>query len=285
MEKFAGGLYTTSVEAFIPNTGRGIQGATSHCLGQNFAKMFDITFENEKGERSMVWQNSWAYTTRSIGVMVMTHGDDKGLVLPPKVAPIQVIVIPVPFKDADTTAIKGACESAVYTLNQAGIRADLDARENYSPGWKYSQWEMKGVPLRIEIGPKDLANKQVRIVRRDNGTKVDIPSTDLVEQVRVLLDGIQANLLETAKAKRDACIVIISTWDEFIAALNDKKLILAPWCDEEEVEKDVKARTKGELGAAKTLCTPFDQPDLPSGTVCFASGKPAQKWSFWGRSY
>ena len=96
-----------------------------------------------------------------IGVMVMTHGDDKGLVLPPKVAPIQVIVIPVPFKDADTTAIKGACESAVYTLNQAGIRADLDARENYSPGWKYSQWEMKGVPLRIEIGPKDLANKQV----------------------------------------------------------------------------------------------------------------------------
>ncbi|KAF7025317.1 hypothetical protein CFC21_037517 [Triticum aestivum] len=234
MEKFAGGLYTTSVE---------------------------------------------------IGVMIMTHGDDKGLVLPPKVAPIQVIVIPVPFKDADTTAIKGACESAVYTLNQAGIRADLDARENYSPGWKYSQWEMKGVPLRIEIGPKDLANKQVRIVRRDNGTKVDIPSTDLVEQVRVLLDGIQVNLLETAKAKRDACIEIISTWDEFIAALNNKKLILAPWCDEEEVEKDVKARTKGELGAAKTLCTPFDQPDLPSGTVCFASGKPAQKWSFWGRSY
>lgn len=285
MEKFAGGLYTTSVEAFIPNTGRGIQGATSHCLGQNFAKMFDITFENEKGERSMVWQNSWAYTTRSIGVMVMTHGDDKGLVLPPKVAPIQVIVIPVPFKDADTTAIKGACESAVYTLNQAGIRADLDARENYSPGWKYSQWEMKGVPLRIEIGPKDLANKQVRIVRRDNGTKVDIPSTDLVEQVRVLLDGIQVNLLETAKQKRDACIVRISTWDEFTAALNEKKLILAPWCDEEEVEKDVKARTKGELGAAKTLCTPFDQPDLPSGTVCFASGKPAQKWSFWGRSY
>ncbi|XP_047047195.1 proline--tRNA ligase, cytoplasmic-like [Lolium rigidum] len=285
MEKFAGGLYTTSVEAFIPNTGRGIQGATSHCLGQNFAKMFDITFENEKGERSMVWQNSWAYTTRSIGVMVMTHGDDKGLVLPPKVAPVQVIIIPVPFKDADTTAIKGACESAVYTLNQAGIRADLDARENYSPGWKYSQWEMKGVPLRIEIGPKDLANKQVRIVRRDNGTKVDIPSTDLVEQVRLLLNVIQVNLFETAKQKRDACIAPISTWDEFTAALNDKKLILAPWCDEEEVEKDVKARTKGELGAAKTLCTPFDQPDLPSGTVCFASGKAATKWSFWGRSY
>ncbi|CAN6355938.1 unnamed protein product [Urochloa humidicola] len=285
MEKFAGGLYTTSVEAFIPNTGRGIQGATSHCLGQNFAKMFDITYENEKGAREMVWQNSWAYTTRSIGVMVMTHGDDKGLVLPPRVAPIQVIVIPVPYKDADTTAIKGACESAVYTLNESGFRADLDTRENYSPGWKYSHWEMKGVPLRVEIGPKDLANKQVRVVRRDNGAKVDIPVANLVEEVKALLDEIQANLLKTAKEKRDACIEVIHTWDEFTTALNNKRLILAPWCDEEEVEKDVKARTKGDLGAAKTLCTPFDQPELPEGTLCFASGKPAKKWSFWGRSY
>ncbi|GJN32447.1 hypothetical protein PR202_gb20959 [Eleusine coracana subsp. coracana] len=297
MEKFAGGLYTTSVEAFIPNTGRGIQGATSHCLGQNFAKMFDITYENEKGSKEMVWQNSWAYTTRSVsltflyykwnhvGVMVMTHGDDKGLVLPPRVAPVQVIVIPVPYKDADTTAIKGACESTVYTLNQSGIRADLDIRENYSPGWKYSHWEMKGVPLRIEIGPKDLANKQVRMVRRDNGAKIDVPVINLVEEVRSILDGIQENLFNTAREKRDACIEVIKTWDEFLAALNNKKLILAPWCDEEEVEKDVKARTKGELGAAKTLCTPFDQPELTEGTLCFASGKPAKKWSFWGRSY
>ncbi|KAG8093308.1 hypothetical protein GUJ93_ZPchr0012g18782 [Zizania palustris] len=285
MEKFAGGLYTTSVEAFIPNTGRGIQGATSHCLGQNFAKMFDITFENDKGSRSMVWQNSWAYTTRSIGVMVMTHGDDKGLVLPPRVAPLQVVVIPVPYKDVDTAAIVNECKRIVETLEKDGIRADLDTRENYSPGWKYSHWEMKGVPLRIEIGPKDMANNQARVVRRDNGAKADVPTANLVEQVRVLLDGIQENLFETAKQKRDACLKVVNTWDEFIAALNDKKFILAPWCDEEEVEKDVKARTKGELGAAKTLCTPFEQPDLPEGTKCFASGKPAKKWSFWGRSY
>ncbi|KAF7100569.1 hypothetical protein CFC21_102064 [Triticum aestivum] len=296
MEKFAGGLYTTSVEAFIPNTGRGIQAATSNCLGQNFAKMFEIFFEgendptqkkkNKKDKRSLVWQNSWAYTTRSIGVMVMTHGDDKGLVLPPRVAPIQVIVIPDPLlEDADTAAIKGVCETIVYTLNQAGIRADLDARENHAPEWKYSHWEMKGVPLRIEIDVKDLANKQVRVVRRDNGAKVDIPSTDLVEHVKVLLDGIQDSLFETAKQKRDACIEVVHTWDEFTAALNDKKLILAPWCEEEEVEKDVRARTEGDLGSAKTLCAPFDQPDLPEGTVCFASGKPAKTWSFWGRSY
>ncbi|KAH9618676.1 hypothetical protein KSS87_022236 [Heliosperma pusillum] len=285
LEKFAGGYYTTSVEAFIPHTGRGVQGATSHCLGQNFAKMFDITFENEKGEKAMVWQNSWAYSTRTIGVMVMTHGDDKGLVLPPKVAELQIIVVPVPFKDADTQGIFDACTSTVNTLIDAGFRVESDLRDNYSPGWKYSHWEMKGVPLRIEIGPKDLAKSQVRVVRRDNSAKVDIPMADLVDQVKEVLDQIQQNLFEVAKQKRDACIQVITTWKEFVVALANKKLILAPWCDEEEVEKDVKTRTKGEMGAAKTLCTPFDQPDMEEGTVCFASGKPAKKWTYWGRSY
>ncbi|RDY14496.1 Proline--tRNA ligase, cytoplasmic, partial [Mucuna pruriens] len=285
LEKFAGGLYTTSVEAFIPNTGRGIQGATSHCLGQNFAKMFEINFENEKGEKAMVWQNSWAYSTRTIGVMVMVHGDDKGLVLPPKVASVQVIVIPVPYKDANTQGIFDACSATVNSLCEAGIRAESDFRDNYSPGWKYSHWEMKGVPLRIEIGPKDLANKQVRAVRRDNGAKIDIASADLVVEIRKLLDDIQQNLFDVATQKRDECIQVIHTWDEFVQALNQRKMILAPWCDEEEVEADVKARTKGEMGAAKTLCSPFDQPELPEGTKCFASGKPATKWTYWGRSY
>ncbi|MED6167999.1 hypothetical protein PIB30_008021 [Stylosanthes scabra] len=285
MEKFAGGLYTTSVEAFIPNTGRGVQGATSHCLGQNFAKMFEINFENEKGEKAMVWQNSWAYSTRTIGVMVMVHGDDKGLVLPPKVASVQVIVIPVPYKDANTQGIFDACTATVNTLCEAGIRAESDFRDNYSPGWKYSHWEMKGVPLRIEIGPKDLANKQARAVRRDNGAKIDIANDNLVEEVKKLLDTVQQNLFDVAKQKRDECIQVVHTWDEFVQALNQRKMILAPWCDEEEVEADVKARTKGEMGAAKTLCSPFDQPELPEGTKCFASGKPAKKWSYWGRSY
>ncbi|KAF7150737.1 hypothetical protein RHSIM_Rhsim02G0055200 [Rhododendron simsii] len=307
-EKFAGGLYTTSVEAFIPNTGRGIQGATSHCLGQNFAKMFEINFENDKGEKAMVWQNSWAYSTRTalseyivikvqtfgslerlgdtqIGVMVMVHGDDKGLVLPPKVAAIQVIVIPVPYKDADTKGIYDACDATVETLTKAGVRAEADFRDNYSPGWKYSHWEMKGVPLRIEIGPKDLANEQVRAVRRDNSAKSDLSMASLVEHVKDMLTSIQQSLFDVAKQKRDACILVVKTWDEFVEALSHKKMILAPWCDEEEVEKDVKARTKGEIGAAKTLCSPFEQPALDEGTLCFASGKPAKKWTYWGRSY
>ncbi|KAM3246435.1 hypothetical protein P3L10_008202 [Capsicum annuum] len=285
LEKFAGGLYTTTVEAFIPNTGRGIQGATSHCLGQSFAKIFEINFENEKGEKAMVWQNSWGFTTRTIGVMIMVHGDDKGLVLPPKVASTQVVVIPVPYKDANTQGIYDACATTVKELNEFGIRAEADLRDNYSPGWKYSHWEMKGVPLRIEIGPKDLANNQVRAVRRDNGAKTDIPVANLAEQVKDVLITIQQNLFDVAKQKRDACVQIVKTWDEFTVALVQKKLVLAPWCDEEDVEKDVKARTKGEMGAAKTLCSPFDQPELPEGTLCFASGKPAKKWTYWGRSY
>lgn len=285
VEKFAGGLYTTTVEAFIPNTGRGIQGATSHCLGQNFAKMFEIFFENERGERAMVWQNSWAYTTRTIGVMVMIHGDDKGLVLPPRVAPLQIIVVPVPFKDADTHAIYNACIETVQTLRAAGFRIEEDIRDNYSPGWKYSHWELKGVPLRIEIGPRDIANKQVVVVRRDNFVKQNVPLDCLSSRVGELLEEIQKDMFERAKVKRDSCIVKAENWDEFINALNNKMMVLAPWCDEVDVEEDVKAKTKGEMGAAKTLCMPFDQPELPEGTICFASGKPAKKWALWGRTY
>ncbi|KAF3518029.1 hypothetical protein DY000_02061963 [Brassica cretica] len=168
---------------------------------------------------------------------IMTHGDDKGLMNPPKVAPIQVIVIPVPFKDADTKEISKAFSAVKDALREAGIRAKEDLSDNYSPKWKYSHWEMKGVPLRIEIGPRDLAKDQVRTVRRDNGVKADVPRGGLVEH----------------------------TWDEFVEALGQKKLILAPWCDEEEVEMDVKRRTKDEVGAAKSLCSPFDQPEIPEG--------------------
>ncbi|KAH9573469.1 hypothetical protein CY35_01G002000 [Sphagnum magellanicum] len=296
VEKFAGGLYTTTVEAFIPTTGRGVQGATSHCLGQNFAKMFEILFEDDKGERKMVWQNSWGLTTRSIGVMVMIHGDDKGLVLPPRVAPIQVVVIPVPFKGIDPS---DECLKVVHQLQQADFRVKADLRDNYSPGWKYSHWELKGVPLRIEIGPRDIEKKQVRVVRRDLEDKAvgrcqDIPVADLVERIGEILDEMQKGLLERARKERSSCIATAYNWDDFMAALNNKKMVLAPWCDEVAVEENVKARTKceGDGGGAKTLCMPFEQDTLPivqdplpEGIKCFASGKPAKKWALWGRSY
>ncbi|GFQ00852.1 putative proline--tRNA ligase c19c7.06 [Phtheirospermum japonicum] len=285
-EKFAGGLYTTTVEAFVPNAGRGVQGASSNCLGQNFARMFEINFENEKGENVTVWQNSWAYTTRTLGLMVMVHGDDKGLVLPPKVASVQAIVIPiVSNQDADTHVIFDACATTVKFLNEAGIRSEADLRDNYSHGWKKNHWEMKGVPLRIEIRANDLANNQVRAVRRDSFAEIDIPMADLVEKVKNMLCRIQQNLFDVAKQKRDSCIQVIRTWEEFTEALAQKKMIFAPWCDEEAVEKDVITRTQGSMGAAKSLCSPLDQPPLVEGTLCFASGKPAKKWTYWGRSY
>ncbi|MCD9643451.1 hypothetical protein HAX54_030919 [Datura stramonium] len=200
--------------------------------------------------------------------------------LPPKVTSTQVVVIPVPYKDANTQGIYDACAAMVKEMNESGIRAEADFRDNYSPSWKYSHWEMKGFPLRIEIGPKDLANNQVRAVRCDNGAKTDIPMANLAEQVKDVLTTIQQNLFDVAKQKRDACVQIVRSWDEFTVALSQKKLILAPWCDEEDVKKDVKTRTKGEMGAAKTLCSPFDQLELPEGTLCFASGKPAKKWTY-----
>ncbi|KAL6135557.1 hypothetical protein ACLB2K_067784 [Fragaria x ananassa] len=281
-EKFAGAVYTTCVEAFVPITGRGVTGAAAHCLGQNYAEMFDITYENEKGETAMVWQNCWSYSTRAIGVMVMVHGDAKGLVLPPKVASIQAIVIPRPSKDADAQAIFDACSKAVEELSEAGLRVEADLRDNYSPEWKHSHWELKGVPLRIEIRPEDLKKKQVHCVRRDSYAKVNIPMVDMAKEVKDMLDKIQQNLFDVAKQKRDASVTVARTWDEFTVALSENRLILAPWCDEQAVEEDVKARTNSE---AKSLCSTFEQPQLPQGTLCFASGKPAKKLTYWGRSY
>eukprot|EP00271_Cylindrocystis_brebissonii_P000318 TRINITY_DN10418_c0_g1_i1.p1 TRINITY_DN10418_c0_g1~~TRINITY_DN10418_c0_g1_i1.p1 ORF type:complete len:587 (+),score=173.53 TRINITY_DN10418_c0_g1_i1:153-1913(+) len=285
-EKFAGGLYTTTVEAFIPGTGRGIQGATSHCLGQNFAKMFNIEFEDTDKVRRKVWQNSWGLTTRTIGVMVMVHSDDKGLVLPPRLAPLQAVVIPIPFKDQDIAAGVAAAKRIAGEFRAAGIRCKDDCRDNYSPGWKYNYWELKGVPLRVEIGPRDMANEQVVVVRRDTGAKEMVKWAGMIERVKAILEEVQAALLAKATAERDASIARVTKWEDFIPALDAKKMVLAPWCDEVEVEEDVKKRSAaGEGGAAKTLCMPFDQPELPEGTLCFASGKPAKRWALWGRSY
>ena len=169
-EKFAGSHYTTTVEAYIPGTGRAIQGATSHNLGQNFGKMFKIEFEDQNGQKAIPWQNSWGLTTRTIGVMVMVHSDDKGLVLPPRIAPIQCVIVPIVVKQSDAAnkAQADMCAEMVAALGAAGIRVKLDDRTNYNPGWKYNHWELKGVPLRIEVGPRDVEARQARCVRRDS---------------------------------------------------------------------------------------------------------------------
>jgi prolyl-tRNA synthetase len=320
-EKFAGGLYTTTVEAFIPTNGRAIQGATSHCLGQNFSKMFDITFatheaaasasaSSEDGPgvgREYVWQNSWGLTTRTIGVMIMVHGDDKGLVMPPRVAPVQVVVVPiVKTKDAvgrDETIAH--CKLARDCLAAKGIRVELDDRDNYTPGWKYAHWEQKGVPVRLEIGPRDIETNSCVLVSRIGGDKVSASVDEHLGAVMDrMLEGIQATLLDRARKERDERISIVTDWKDFMPALDKGNMVLAPWCDTVESEEWVKTETKaiseaaeasrGQVadaraalsGAAKTLCIPLAQPPMPEGQLCFTgNGLPAKVWALWGRSY
>ncbi|KYQ96876.1 prolyl-tRNA synthetase [Tieghemostelium lacteum] len=304
-EKFAGGLYTTTIEGFIPTNGRGIQAATSHCLGQNFSKMFNIEYENAEGGKSLAWQNSWGLTTRTIGVMVMVHGDDKGLVLPPKIAPIQVVIIPLTFKDVDSTPVREAAQKIAKQLKEQGIAVHVDDRDNYNPGFKFNHWELKGVPIRMEIGPKDLAKDAVVICRRDNGEKkFDIPISTITTTVTQTLDDIQAALLQKAVNERNNKIKTIKEWAEFVPTLNTNSLVLAPWCNVPACEDAIK-KTSGEesknvaeeekgfclTGAAKSLCIPFvDQehikiPQITEETKCFKCGAHAQKYTLFGRSY
>jgi len=302
-EKFAGGHQTTTVEAYIPGSGRAIQGATSHNLGQNFGKMFDITFQDEKGNSQTAWQTSWGLTTRTIGVMVMVHGDDTGLVLPPAIAPLQAVIVPIISKKLKVEDATPYCESILKDLVGAGIRAKLDDRVIYNPGWKYNHWEQKGVPVRIEVGPRDIENKQARVVVRYNGEKVDMMVDNLGQALQTKLDEIQNAMFAKAKETRDSHLVQVTEWKDFVPNLELNNLVLTPWCGGEHQDwedwvknksREESLASRGEEGedercatsvAAKTLCIPFDQPELPEGTKCIASGLPATCWVLWGRSY
>jgi len=306
-EKFAGGLYTTTVEAFIPTSGRGIQGATSHCLGQNFAKMFNISFENTEKKKSFAWQNSWGLTTRTIGVMVLVHGDDKGLVLPPKVAPIQLVIVPILYTKTKEQVLKKG-EELRKAFVDAGIRCEFDDTDNHNPGWKFNTYELKGVPLRLEVGPKDLDKGTATLVRRDDGKKIVAKFEDLPKVAKALFVQIHDDMLNRAREVRDKRLRKVTTWKDFVQALKDKCMIMAPWCGEMAAEELIKKKS-GEMGpetfdlgedgtdevctmsgAAKSLCIPFKQDPMPSGTKCISCdlGYPdreAKMWCLFGKSY
>lgn len=299
-EKFAGGDFTTTCEAFIPAAGKAIQGATSHSLGQNFAKMFDISFSagedasQKDKDKNLVWQNSWGITTRVLGVMIMVHGDNKGLVLPPRVAPIQVVGVCIYTAKDDRQAMEERCQALLQLLEEEGVRVKFDDRER-TPGFKFACWEQRGVPLRLEIGPKDMANNQVILVRRDDGsrTTIELDDPDFAESVIDILDGIQQSLLEKAREERDNRTTIAWTWEEFLQGLKEGNLVLAPWSCTTKSEEWVKIQTtpteeggEDQGGSAKTLCIPFNQPQMPPGTKCFTGlGDDALMWCLWGRSY
>lgn len=300
-EKFAGGDYTTTVEAFISASGRAIQGATSHHLGQNFSKMFDIVYEDpETQEKKYVFQNSWGLTTRTIGVMIMVHADNQGLVLPPHVASLQAIIVPCGITAStskeDKDNLLKSCSCLEQNLNDAKVRAEGDYRMNYSPGWKFNHWELKGVPLRVELGPKDIKNEQVVVVRRDTGEKITFSQKEAIKNIKELLEVIHNSMLEKATKELNEHKVVCHEWSKFLEELERKNIILAPFCGSIPCEDKIKAdsardddtETNAPSMGAKSLCIPFEQPaKITSDDKCInpkCSNKP-NAYTLFGRSY
>lgn len=304
-EKFAGGAFTTTCEGYIPQTGRGIQGATSHHLGQNFSKMFNVCVENPLGPehpKVNVFQNSWGLSTRVIGVMTMIHSDNKGLVIPPRVSQQQVVVLPVGITKKTTEEqrahIHRSAKEVESRLKKAGVRAFGDYNDNYTPGWKFAQYELKGIPLRVESGPKDIESNQVTVVRRNDSRKIVVKLDELETRIPELLEELQADLFNKAKELFDSHRVIVDEWKDFVPKLNKKNVILSPWCGVMECEEDIKdASAKKDDGeefeqdekapsmGAKSLCIPFEQPELKPGQKCVKCSRPAMQYCMFGRSY
>uniref|UniRef100_A0A8C3GYS2 Bifunctional glutamate/proline--tRNA ligase n=1 Tax=Corvus moneduloides TaxID=1196302 RepID=A0A8C3GYS2_CORMO len=299
-EKFAGGDYTTTLEAFISASGRAIQGATSHHLGQNFSKMFEIVFEDPKkpGEKQFAYQNSWGITTRTIGVMTMIHGDNMGLVLPPRVACIQVVIIPCgitnSLSEEDREALLKKCNEYRTRLLAVSIRVRADLRDNYSPGWKFNHWELKGVPVRVEVGPRDMKSQQFVAVRRDTGQKLTLSEHEAEEKLKQILEEIHANLYSRASEDLKSHMVVANNMEDFQKELDSGKIVQIPFCGEIECEDWIKKTTARdqdlEPGApsmgAKSLCIPF-QPlrELQPGARCVCGKNPAKFYTLFGRSY
>ncbi|MHC4958646.1 MAG: proline--tRNA ligase [Planctomycetota bacterium] len=278
LETFPGADCTYCVEALMQD-GKALQMATSHNLGQNFAKAFDIQFQTKEGGREHVFTTSWGLSTRTIGALVMVHGDDKGLVLPPKVAPVQAVLVPIFRKPEEKAAVMEACEKVSAEMKAAGVRFRLDDRDNMKPGPKFFEWEKKGVPVRLEVGPRDLADGQAVLVRRDAEGKTPVPLDGLAEHVVALLDTIQSEMLARAKARLAENTRQAATMEEFVALLDADGGFVEAWTDgTDESELAIKEKTKATIRVVLE-----DKDD--SGQTCFATGKPATRRALFARSY
>ena len=276
-EKFAGAVHTYSVEALMGD-GRALQAGTSHNLGQNFAKVFDITFQARDKSVQHVWQTSWGMTTRLIGAVIMMHGDDSGLILPPRVAPYQVVIVPIPRGDWKVTVLP-VVDRIAASLREEGIRVEVDDREEHKPGWKFSEWEMRGVPLRVEIGPRDVEQSQVVVVRRDTREKASAPMEGIAEHVIDLLERVQNDLLARAVAFRDAHTIRTTSAEEFHGLFEGRPgFVVAPWCGNVDCEARIKADTQATI---RNL--PLD-PVEASGD-CVQCGKPGVTDAWFAKAY
>jgi prolyl-tRNA synthetase len=276
-EKFAGASRTYSIEALMKD-GRALQAGTSHNLGQNFARAFGIQFQGRDRALQFAWTTSWGVSTRLIGGVIMTHGDDSGLVLPPKVAPHQVVIVPIPRGNWQETVLPRA-RAIRDRLAAAGIRAILDDRDAYTPGWKFAEWELRGVPLRLEIGPRDIEKAQVVLARRDTREKLVAPMDGLEGAVAALLEKIQDALLAAARAFRDQRTTRVSTFAEFARLMEGRPgFVIAPWCETADCEALIKAETQATIRNI-----PFDAP-APDGP-CVRCGRTATVTAWFAKAY
>jgi prolyl-tRNA synthetase len=279
LEKFVGAIYTTTLEAMMPD-GRAVQMGTSHHLGQNFSKPFEIRFLGKDTEMHFVWQTSWGISWRIIGAAIMMHGDDKGLILPPKVAPIQIVIIPILFSQTNGQQVLDECVRIERTLSDGGLRVHFDSRDNYTPGWKYNEWELRGIPLRIEIGPRDLANQSAMMVRRDSGQKETVPLTEIVVEAKKRLDLIQDSLWSNASLRLKNQTHTATKYEELKRIIESEGgFVKAPWSGTEACEKKVKDETGADI-----RLLPFDE-SPEAGARCIVCGEAAKAIAYFARAY
>jgi prolyl-tRNA synthetase len=277
-ERFAGAEDTYCIEALMQD-GKALQAGTSHFLGQNFAKAFDVKFSDKENKLDYVWATSWGVSTRLIGALVMAHSDDDGLVIPPKIAPIQVVIVPIYKGEEQKAAIDTRVHAMMHDLKARGIRVKYDDNDNARPGWKFAEYEMKGVPLRIAIGARDLEQQVCELARRDTKEKKSVPLDDIIRTIEETLADIQASLFNKAKAYRDQHITPANSWEEFEQLLDQKGgFIAAHWDGTPETEEAIKEKTKATI-----RCIPLDNPTEEG--ACILTGKPSSQRVLFARAY
>jgi prolyl-tRNA synthetase len=277
-ERFAGAVRTYCIEALMGDR-KALQAGTSHNLGQNFAKAFDVTFLSEQGEREYVWATSWGVSTRLMGAVVMGHGDDDGLILPPRLAPIQMVIVPIYRSDEERSATCEAAEALNAALQAQGIRVKVDDRDQLRPGWKYAEWELKGVPVRVEIGPKDVANQSARLVFRVDREKVDVPLDEIPKRASSLIDELHDRLFQRALEFRQQNTYRVDTWDEFKQKLDEPGgFLVAHWDGSGTTEEAIQNETKATI-----RCVPLEA-EVEDG-LCVYSGKPSRQRVIFARAY
>jgi prolyl-tRNA synthetase len=277
-ERFAGAIDTYCIEALMQD-GKALQAGTSHFLGQNFAKAFDVQFLTKENKREYVWATSWGVSTRLIGALVMAHSDDEGLILPPKIAPLQVVIVPIYKGDDQKNLIDLKVHDLLRQFKLAGVRVKYDDNDNTRPGWKFAEYEKQGVPVRLAIGARDIENNTVEIARRDTREKTTVSINDIVVRIINLLSEIQADMFNKAKNYRDEHISPANTWDEFVLLLNEKGgFISAHWDGTDETEDKIKELTKATI-----RCIPLE-PDTQEGN-CILTGKPSNRRVLFAQAY